>query len=292
MSFPHQRPTRNALLSAAVGGLLAIALAAAPAGAQTSTTPPGFASGSVTSVHGTSVQVTNQTQNSESTVTLSPSTQVSKRETAAASAITVGACVRVLGTGSAAKGIAATSVSVSAADANGCTGGFGGAGGGRGDGQRPNFPNGQRPNFPNGQRPNFGGRSGNRPANFAAANGPVVSVSGDKVVVKSTTFQRRSSSKKSSTKSKKAQSTTTTKPKTTTSNVTVTVGSSAAITQTVTGTTSDVAVGSCVTATGTTGAGGLDAASVVVSQPVNGTCSGGFGGFGGGPGGAAGGGQV
>ena len=155
------RWVRRMLGAGAVGGALALALAGAPAGAQTTNTSGRqFVNGAVTSVHGTSVQVSNQTQNSESTVTLSPSTQISKREDATASAITTGACVRVIGTGSASKGITARTVAVSPATSSGCgpgtgQGGAGGPGafGGfrRGNGQRPNGSsgtNGRR--FPNG----------------------------------------------------------------------------------------------------------------------------------------------
>jgi hypothetical protein len=97
--------------------------------------------------------------------------------------------------------------------------------------------------------------------------------------VKSTTFERPStSSTKKSSNQKNSKSAA--KPKVTTSKVTVKLPSSTSVTQTVAGTTTDVAVGSCVTATGTTDGGSVDAARVVVSQPVNGSCAAGFGGFG------------
>jgi hypothetical protein len=280
MFHDQTRWMRRAIGTAAVGGALALALAG-PVGAQTSNqTNRSFVNGSVTSVHGTAVQVTNQTQNSESTVTLSPTTQIAKSESATASAITTGTCVRVIGTGSAPKGITARTVAISQATSNGCGGGgqgAGGAGGRRfGNGQRPNFGNGSGSNgtrrFPNGG--NF--------ANLAIANGPVVSVSGDKVVVKSTTFARpATTSTKTKSKSKSSSTKTqTTRPKATTSNVTVTLTSSTTISQTVTGSAADVAVGSCVTATGTTAGAGITADRVNVSSPVNGACTGGFGGFG------------
>lgn len=263
------------LVAATAGVLVAVALAASPAGAQTAGAAPQFASGAVTSVHGDSVQVTNQTQNSESTVVLSPTTQVTKRVTASASAITVGACVRVTGTGSASKGITARSVALSTATSSGCTGPGGG-------GFR--FGNGQRPrNFGNGS--GFRNRGGARTANFALASGPVVSVKGDKIVVKSTTFQRPTTTSTTSGKKKS-----TPKPTTKTSNVTVTLPSAVSISQTVAGTAADVAVGSCLTATGTTSAGSVAANRVVVSQPVSGSCTAGFG-FGGGRGPGAGGGN-
>jgi hypothetical protein len=292
MDSHPQRPRRSlaVVTSVALAVAGAMAVVAGPAAAQTTTTTPGanlqFASGSVTSLHGDAVQVSNANLNSESTVVLSDSTTYTKRQTAGTSALVVGACVRVNGTGSDAKGITASTVSVSAADANGCTGGFGGPGGR--NGQRPN---GQRRNFPNGQRPNFGNRSGNgtRPANFAVASGPIVSVSGDKVTVKSTTFPRPTSSSSKSKKSSKR----TAAPKATTTKVVVTLRSSTTITQTVSGSAADVTVGKCVNATGTAGSGAVDATRVSISDPVNGACTfGGFGGGGFGPGGSGSGGPA
>jgi len=287
MFHNQTRWVRRAVGAAAIGGALALALAG-PAGAQTSNqTNRQLVNGSVTSVHGTDVQVTDQTQNSESTVTLSPTTQIAKSESATASAITTGACVRIIGTGSASKGITARTVAISQPTSNGCGGGGqrpGGAGG-------PRFGNGQRPNFGNGAGSNGARRfpNGGNFANLAIANGPVQSVSGDTLVVKSTTFARpTSTSAKSKAKAKaKSAKTSTSQPKATTSNVTVTLASSTTITQTVAGTAADVAVGSCVTATGTTAGAGITADRVNVSSPVNGACTGGFGrgGFGGGNGG-------
>jgi hypothetical protein len=82
------------------------------------------------------------------------------------------------------------------------------------------------------------------------------------------------------------------KPKTKTENVTVTVGDSTAISQTTPASQKNLAVGSCVSAFGTTDSvGTVTANRVSISQPQNGACSAfGFGGFGGGPGGFVGGG--
>jgi hypothetical protein len=284
---------RGTVVAVAVGGALALVLAG-PASAQTSnTTNRQFVNGSVTSVHGTSVQVSNQSQNSESTVTLAPTTQIAKNESATASAIVTGACVRVIGTGSASKGIMARTVVITQATSNGCGPGSGAGGaGGAGGGFR--FGNRQRPNSGSGSGNANGTRrapNGGNLANLAIANGPVVSVSGNDVVVKSTTFARpATASTKSKSKSKPSSSkTTTTRPKATTSDVKVSLTSSTTISQTVSGTAADVAVGSCVTATGTTAGAGITADRVNVSAPVNGACTGGFGGrFGGGGTGGAG----
>jgi hypothetical protein len=296
MLSQQARWIRRAFGVGAVGGALALALAASPATAQTSNSNRQFVTGSVTSVHGTAVQVDEQAQNSEATVTLAPTTQITKRQSADASAITTGACVRVIGTGSASKGISARTVAVSSATSSGCGPGTGNGANGQGGPGGFRFGNGQRPNFRNGAGNGNGSRrfpNGGNFANFAIANGPVVSVSGDSVVVKSTTFTRPAaantkSKSKGKSKSTKSQSTT---PKATTSNVKVTLASSTSITQTVSGTATDVAVGSCVTATGTVAGAGITADRVNVSAPVNGSCSAGFGGgrFGGGGAGGGGG---
>lgn len=288
MSYTRHPGRRARAVLVAVGACAALVLTAAGASAQTGATGTSgraFANGSVTSVHGTAVQVSNTFQNRESTVTLQPSTEYTKRESAPASAITVGTCVRVLGTGSATKGITAQSVSASAAGANGCAGPGGGTpSAASGAGPRGGF------RFGNGQRPRNGGANRNRPANFAMAFGPVTSVSGDTLVVKSTTFVRPAATK-SKTKAKGASTSkrpSSTPPKTTTSNVTVTLTNTSQISQTVSASASDVTVGSCVTATGTSNGGGVNADRVAISAPVNGQCTGGFGRFGGGGAGASG----
>jgi len=284
------RRAARALAVTATGAVAVLAVVAGPAAAQTSTTNPtsnfSFANGIVTSVHGASVQVSNTQTQSESTVALQDTTTYMKRVRADASVLVAGACVRVTGTGSDSKGITATGVQVSAADSTGSCAGPGA----RNDGQRPDFGNG-RPRFNGNGNGNTNGNRPNRPTNFAIANGPIVSVSGDKITVKSTAFQRPatpSSSKgksRSSSKTAKQQ----TARKTTTTNVVVTVGSSTTIEQTVTATAADVVTGKCVTATGTNGTGGVNAERVSISDPVNGACAGGFGRFGGGgPGGTGG----
>lgn len=292
------RHSARALAVAVTGAAATLALMVGPATAQTSSTNPAsnfsFANGMVTSVHGTSVQVSNAQTQSESTVALQDTTTYTKRVTADSSALVASACVRVTGTGSDSKGITATSVLVSAADANGCTG----PGPGNNGGPRPGFGS-RRPGFNGNGNGNFdrNGTRPNRPANFAVANGPIVSVNGDKITVKSTSFQRpatASASKgKSKSSAKSAKNAKQTAPKTTTTNVVVTVGANTTITQTQSATAADVVAGKCVAATGTAGTGAVDAARVSISDPVNGECTGGFGGgfggrFGGnGPGGGA-----
>ena len=124
----HHRSRHPAarLASIAAGSVALVALFAGSAVAQTSTTGPGndfqFASGEVTSVHGTAVQVSNSQTNSESTVDLQDSTTYTKTVSTDASDITVGACVRATGSGSTSKGITARSISLSTATSDGCGG--------------------------------------------------------------------------------------------------------------------------------------------------------------------------
>src|SRR5580704_6535520 len=64
---------------------------------------------------------------------------------------------------------------------------------------------------------------------------------------------------------------------------TVTYAATTTITQTATGTVADITAGSCITAAGTKGGGGIvTAASVTLSAPVSGSCARPAGGFGGG----------
>lgn len=266
------RRGRIAASGAVIGGLaVALALFATAAGAQTAAPNGGqFATGSVTSIDGSSLQVSNA--NNETTVVVAGTTSFVKRETGTASSIAVGDCVTVTGT-TANKGIKAANVSVTAAASTGCTRGAGGGPGGAagaGGGARFGGGTGQRPNFGNGERPagGFGGANANRLKNLGIAFGPVQSVSGDKMVVKATTFTRPT--KKNA------------KPKTTTKDVTVTLTSSTNISQTVAATAADLTVGSCVTARGPLVSGAVNATNVTISSPVNGACTAGFGGFGGG----------
>lgn len=238
--------------------VLALVLAAGPADAQTSTTTPPFTSGMLSALTGSTLTV--QARNGRSTtVVVTGSTAYQQTTTATASDIAQGDCVRVVGTGSATSGIQATTVVVTKPTSKSCTrnpaGGNGGGAGGR------RFGNGTPGSTP------FtlpGGSAGTVPANLAAAFGTVHSVSGDQLTVKG---QAPRTTKK-------------TKPKTETVSVTLTV--STTVTETVKGAVTDLAVGSCVTANGTADSlGTITAKSVTVSQPVNGSCGGGFGGFGG-----------
>jgi hypothetical protein len=221
-----------------------VAIAAPPLAAATSSpspsTPtsngPPFASGTLSGISGSTLSV--QGANGSTAVAVTDTTTYQQTKSADASAIAVGDCARIIGTGSLTKGITAFTVSVSPATANGCGRGRGGAFGGA----RPNGGNGATGsgNFGggNGTRPRSG--NGQRPAgapNVAMASGTVTSVTGDHLTAKATTFAPPV--KKNA------------KPKTTTKNVKVTLSSATTITQTVAATADALAVGSCVTAAGT-----------------------------------------
>jgi hypothetical protein len=154
-----------------------------------------------------------------------------------------------------------------APQANGA-GGFGGGFGGGRFRNRNGATNGNGQG--NGQGPlGFGNNGGNgaRRADFGNVNGKVTKVSGDKVTVKGVVVQAPT----------KANG----KPKTSNKTVNVTLSGSTRYSQTTTATADALTVGTCVTAAGTADSvGTVTANTVVVSQPVNGSCTGGFG-FGG-----------
>jgi len=262
---------------AVVGALGAVVgLGAAAAGAQTTPGRGPFASGTLTSVSGSSLELqsTNpqdQSQTTNVSVTVSGSTTYEKTQEAGSDAIAAGACVRVAGKGSVDKGkITASTVNITATSSNDCArpGGANGAGPG-GTGRFPgggSIPNGS--NAPNGSTP----RNGNtRPRTGGMAFGSVQSVKGNAVVVKASTIQRRSGSGGSQASP----------PKVKTKKVTVTLSSSTKVTQLVPASQADLATGQCVSAAGTGDSEAITAERVTISQPENGSCTG-FG-LGGGP---------
>jgi hypothetical protein len=320
------RANRHTAARLAIGslvGVAAVALAAAPAfGASADQTPSGgaapFARGTLVSRSGSTLDL--QGNNGDTKVIVTTSTKYAQTKTADTTAVITGSCVRVIGTGSAAKGIAAQTVAVSPGTSS-CTTGLGGGGGGgafpgggrfrTGAGGGTNGPNGTNgggqapPGLGNGNGANgatgnggttggnggpgtgngTGGTGRNFPTNFGTISGKVTKVAGDKIVVKGPVFS--APTKKN------------TRPKAKTKSVNVTLASTTTVSQTVTATDAVLTVGSCVNAAGSTDSvGTVTAKTVTVSAPVNGACTGGFGGFGGrggfgggqgGPGGAGGG---
>jgi hypothetical protein len=262
--------TRAALAALPIVTLLSLALAAGPADAQTAgSTPSPFTTGMLAGLAGSTLTVQARNGNN-TTVVVTSSTSYLQTTSASASDIAKGDCVRVAGTGSASSGVQASTVVITKPTSKGCTrnpAGTGRRGAGAGGGR---FGNGT---------PGSGGTpftlpgGGTVPSNVAAAFGTVSSVSGQQLTVKSQVPQ------------------TNTKSKAKTRTVTVTLTGSTTLSQTIKAAESNLAVGSCVSANGTPDSvGTITAKSVTISQPVNGSCTGGLGGFGGGFRGGAGGG--
>jgi len=246
-----------------------LAIAADSAVAQT--TNPGpfpFATGMLASVSGSTLEV--QGRNGESKVVVTGSTAYQQTKPAAPTDIATGDCVQAIGTGSTTSGIQATTLVISKPSSSGCaerrpTGfrrGQGRGGFGRSRAQANPTANGQTPPV---STPDGG--DGSRPANFARAFGVVKSVSGDQVTVKAQIPTPPSSKNK--------------KPTTKTQNVDATITPDTTVSQTVPATAKDLAVGSCVMASGKVDSvGTVTANRVEISQPANGACSFGFGGRG------------
>lgn len=267
--------TRRSLSAAAVALALSVGLAACgggstktSSGSSSSPTAPGGssggsgpgrafpgASGQVASLSGSSMEV--QGSSSQTTVSWTASTTFRQTVPLTSSSIAAGDCVTVQGSTSNGK-ITAQSVVVSSPSSSGtCTSGFGA--GGRAGG----FPGGTPPSGGNFTPPSGSASSGRVPANrgnFSFVTGKVVSVSGSSLVVNGTTAGS-----------------------TTASNQTVGIGSSAKVTQDKTTASSSLAVGDCVTATGSTSStGAVSATAVTITSTGSSSCTSGFGGFGGG----------
>ncbi|MGO8873022.1 MAG: hypothetical protein ACLQPH_16790 [Acidimicrobiales bacterium] len=274
-------------------GIAAVTLAACGSSSSASTTssspsgtrPAGSGSGSthqipgtsgtIAAITGTSFEVQNPTTG-QTTVSYTPTTTFRQTVTTTASAVTVGSCLSAFGkptstssSGSDAFGgpVTATTVTITQPTSGSCTGGIGGFGG------RPG-------GFPGGGSASAEGGSGFHPPSgvthrfgngqFGAASGMVTAVTGSSVTVNETNPQTQK-----------------------TTSVVVTLTGSTTFESTGPATSSALATGQCARAVGPAGTtGAVTATSITVSQPVNGSCTGGFGGFrggAGGPGGAAGG---
>jgi hypothetical protein len=255
-------------ITAASALAVVVGLTATVAGAQAA--PPGgpFASGMLTSISGSALQLqrTNpddQSQTTDVSVTLTGSTTYQQVQETSPNAVTEGACVRVAGKGSVDKGkITASTVAITATSSSDCSrprgngangGGFAGAGSAPGG----TATNGSAP--PNGSFP----RNGNaRRRAGGIAFGSVQSVKGNEVVVKAATFSGRRPSGMSQSP-----------PKVKTKNVKVTLSGSTKVTQLVAASQTDLATGQCVSAAGTGDAEAITAQRVTISPPENGTCA-------------------
>ena len=258
------------------------------AGAQTQGGGFPVAGGTLQSRSGNTLSLSGTNGTSKVIVTTKTTYQETKATDAAA--VKIGSCVRVNGTGDTSSGISATTVAVE--DASACkqsaqTGGPGGANRQRpGNGELPSgggfpgggeFPGGQVPGgeVPNGSLPNGQAPTGGFPGGGGAGGGitgKVTAVDGTTVKVKG-----RVVSFPSSAENRNAQPTVKTKT------VAVTLADSTTYTETVSASADVLTAGVCVNARGTTDSvGTVTAASVTVSQPVDGACNAGrFGGPGG-----------
>lgn len=224
------------------------------------------ASGTVAAIDASSMEVQNP-QTGQVTVKWTPSTVFTKTVDMAASSITAGECVTVIGTTSGGH-LTARSVMISQATAAGsCTGRFGPRRSGQGG-------------FPTGSSPNFRAR-GSTPrsvpsalANLGLVNGKVTSVSGESMLVygiSSSGFARRGSAGSTPPTSVAATS------------ITVGLSSSTTYSETQAAAAGDLAVNDCVTANGTSDStGAITARSVRITSTGGHSCSGAL------PGGAAG----
>jgi hypothetical protein len=298
-SAPH-RVARAALLTALGVGAVSLAAAPAYAAAPAQTTPGNapFASGKLVSRSGSTLDI--QGFAGDSKVIVTSSTKYQQTGTADPSAVTKGSCVRVTGTGSTSKGIAATSVSVTpaaskCATVGGLFGGGGGFGGrrnrtgngpGNGTGNGGTFPGGSRPTFTAPAGGNANGTGNGFPTDVAAISGKVTKVSGTTVKVKGQVLQLQ--------RNRNPNSNSNTQPKPKTATVTVTLASTTRVSNTVAATDSVLTIGACVSAAGTTDSVGTVTARTVTVSPANsdGMCvgAGGFRGRFGGAGGGGGGG--
>lgn len=240
------------------------------------------AAGKIAEVDAGSIEV--QGTDSQTTVSFTASTTITAQVAATASAVAVGSCISVTSDEASGVGgpnasdvsqpITATSVEILPLSSDGtCSfgpgaGGFGGGGFGRTSGARPSgaptngFGQGDRSSTRPSTRP-----SGATGALRGRAIGTVVSVSGTTVIVKEVAFTGRAGSTPSGSPTPTTQSRTVNLTSTTTYQTTQTATSAALI------------VGKCTVAQGKSdSSGALAATSIAITDPVNGSCSGGFGG--------------
>ena len=217
-----------------------------------------------------------QGDDAQTSVRYTSDTTVSKTVTVDASTISVGDCVLAI-TGQDAD--AATTIRVTEASSDGTCAGFPGAPGGGTPHDAPEMPNGApdgpRPSgAPDGARPSDapGPAEGGTGAFGALTIGRVTAVTATSLTVEAARLEGAEASSSAATSSD------------------VQIDADTVVSATVNGTTADVAVGVCVTATGEADtAGGFDATALVLSDPDEaGSCRTGMGFPGGRPGGQGG----
>lgn len=236
------------------------------------------AAGQVASVSGSSMEVQSETDGQETVIWTSSTTFDATKEVTA-SALTAGDCATVSGTTSNGV-ISARTIAITGPSSSGtCTvGGFGIGGPGGFGGQRPpSSSSGSTGSTPNGPAPGASAPSGSAPTGFgdiSIAIGKVTAVSGDTLTISGYSLTGRSS--------KRGSSPSTTVPGTKT--IKVTLASSTTYTERSKGSSSDLAVGKCVSADGSTASTGtVTATSVSITPAIDGTCSTGTGFARGGP---------
>ena len=210
------------------------------------------ASGTVAAISGKTLQVQNQ-QSGQVAVTWTATTAFTQQVDATLADVIVGSCVAVSSEGTTDEGdpVAATSVRITVATDDGCTGGFGGGpgGGGPGGGERPEgAPTDLPSDLPTDRPSDRPGRSG------GGTFGEVTAVSADGFTV-------------SSARPGEDDKTT----------VDVTVSGDTTYTTNAEADSSALQVGKCVNATGDTDdTGAVTAERISVSDAVDGQCTGGF----------------
>jgi hypothetical protein len=278
-------------MSVALGVTLATSLGVSTAAgaATTSTTLPGRGSfpgtsGSVAAITGSSMEVQNA-QSGQVTVNWTPSTTFSQTVDVGASTLVSGTCVTVTGTSS--KGtITARSVSVSQPVSGKCaaagTGrpGAGGGPGGFGGGASGSSRAGGR-FTPPARSGAGGGRAFPGAANIAFASGQVTKVASTTLTLSGISSASLQKAAKASSKAKSSKKATPAAPKATT--VKVKLASTTTFSQTQPATASNLAVGDCVSASGTASStGAVTATTVRITSTGGQSCTAGFGGFRGG----------
>jgi len=209
------------------------------------------ANGKIAALDGSTAQVQSQ-QNGQVAVTWNASTTFTKEVAASLSQVKVGDCVVATPSQSDSSSstdttkVTAANVRISTATGGTCTGGFGGPGGGQGPSFNGTPPSGAPTSAPSGAPRQFRGSFG--------AVGKVTAVSGSGFTVSST---------------RPGSDTATTVAVNTTSATKYTTNAKA--------TASDVKVGGCMSAQGTTDdTGAVTAKTVALSAAVDGQCGGGF----------------
>jgi hypothetical protein len=275
------------------------------------------AQGKIADISGKTLQVQNDT--TQTAVTYTSATKMSQTVSGSKSDLAVGKCVSVRpvqsGTDPSAAPtqtddstpIEAGSVTISDPTNGSCNGGFGGAGfggsgargnggfrgqrganGGTQNGGAPTGDAGQAPTGAQGQGNGQGRGQGQRGGGFGGggfggggANGTITAINGDTVTVEMQRPQFNQGANSGTGASGTAASST---PTMTTVTRTVTLSSATTYTKTESASSSDLKVGKCVTALGSTDSNGTLAATSIALRPADasGSCTAGmFGGFGG-----------